>query len=126
MLEDGGVEEGAGVLLLAACAPQVSDDTLASLRHSPLAVQTLALCPSADPKFDQLAGSGGSWVLPDLPTPKYPAEAGEGGGEQRAAAVLAVATQAAMAVPGDPTLVRVRRTACAFLLKILTLMCSNA
>lgn len=108
MLEDGGVEEGAGVLLLVACAPQVSEDTLAGLRQSPLAVQTLALCPSTDPKFDQLAGSGGSWVLPDTPTPTYPGEAGKGR-EQRAAAVLAAATQGAMAVPGDPTLVRVRR-----------------
>lgn len=105
MLEGGGVDLAAGVLLLTACAPEVNLANLAQVRQANMfTVHTLALCPSTDSMFDQLAGPWGeSWVLPPGPVPP-PAEEG---GEHRAAWVLTAATRAALAMPKDPMLVKV-------------------
>ncbi|XP_042226295.1 uncharacterized protein LOC121869167 [Homarus americanus] len=108
MLEGGGVAPEAGVLLLAACSPVVTPATLARASHTNIStIHTLALCPATDPMFDQLAGLGGSWVLPGPPAVAPPAGEGHEGGEQQAARVLTAASRAAFAAPGDPTLVRV-------------------
>nr|XP_045591844.1 calcium-activated chloride channel regulator 1-like [Procambarus clarkii] len=103
MMEGGGVGDGGGVLLVAACTPAVTPAHIAQALHSNISViHTLALCHSTDFLFDQLAGPGGlSWVLPG------PAAEDGDGAEQRAGKVLTAATRATLAAPGDPTLVRV-------------------
>lgn len=106
MLEGGGVEAGAGVLLLAACSPLVPPRAISIVEEANLFIHTLALCPDANPVFDQLAQSGGSWVLPGLSVkPSDPEKENEN--EHKAALSLTAATNTAMAVPGSPSLVRV-------------------
>ncbi|XP_071542308.1 uncharacterized protein [Panulirus ornatus] len=103
MLEVGGAEAGAGVMLLSACSPMVSLANLAHATRASFSIHTFVLCPTTEPLFDQLAGSGGSWVLlgPTLTGEDHLA------GEQEVAFVLTAATRIALATPGDPTLVRV-------------------
>ncbi|XP_068231070.1 calcium-activated chloride channel regulator 1-like [Palaemon carinicauda] len=106
MLEGGGVEAGAGVLLLAACSPTVPPQAVNIAEESNLFIHTVALCPNSNPVFDQLAQSGGSWVLPGLSVKPTDPEK-ENKNEHKAALSLTAATNTAMSVPGSPTLFRV-------------------
>lgn len=113
MLENGGVKDGTGVLLVAACSPTVTPAHLTHPTLSSLAtVHTLALCPTTSPLFDQLGGgSGQAWVLSGPPPPSPPA-AGKTGqvGGQWAGKVLTAATQSTLSTPTQSSLVLVRLT----------------
>ncbi|KAK7075474.1 hypothetical protein SK128_020792, partial [Halocaridina rubra] len=104
MLQGGNVDIEAGVVLLAACSPSVP--SLSNIVEADkLLIQTLALCPSANPGFDQLAQSGGSWVLPGLIGDWLNPE-DEDEKEHHAAISLSAATKTILGAPGCPTLVR--------------------
>ncbi|CAL4109396.1 unnamed protein product, partial [Meganyctiphanes norvegica] len=107
MLKGGSIPIEAGVLLLAACHPQLSALDAAMVARSGLTVQTLALCSSADPYFDRLTYHGRQWVVSGPANKAHHETRGLQHAEHEVAKVLSTMTQETISNPNEQILHRV-------------------
>ena len=79
--------------MVAACRPKVGSNEKKILESSGLKLHTIALCSTAVPEFDQLAGAHSSWVLPS--------NAGPQDGQRQLARILQAAMLESSSSPQD-------------------------
>ncbi|CAL4151807.1 unnamed protein product [Meganyctiphanes norvegica] len=109
MLEGRGFISDAGVLLLAACHPEVTAIDAAVATQSGLTIHTLAICPSTKPQFDFLASYGHSWVATGVSDTNNVLSHDNSGShpEHQLAQTLTTMTKETIYYPGNPVLFRV-------------------
>ncbi|CAL4155598.1 unnamed protein product, partial [Meganyctiphanes norvegica] len=113
MLQDEGLNPEVGVLLLAACQPDITPEEAATAATaaatSGLTIHILSLCPTNSLNLDLLAPAGGVWYLPGISGELHTASSGGSSSkiEQTVSETLISATRATLWVPGDHSLVRI-------------------